>query len=682
MALESLGEAWVDVHARVDSFDEDLRKGVEKQLPAVEKEADKVGKDVGETIGKSMEKEVGKQGPAIGHTIAQSVEKSVEKEAVKFAPNWRYDNRGSNGRFVKKMVGDIEQEVEKAFSGGGGTGIFNKIGQGFADAVGSISNVSGSSPLIVVLIPAMGALVGLILGAVQAAGSLVAVLSTLPALIGAVGLQAGVLFAAFHGVGTAITDAFAAKNAKELKTAIEDLTPSAQKFVKSLLPLKGLFADLSKIAQENFFKEISKDATDIRIALTPILKGGFGELATALGGLFHELAIFFESATFKEFLKTVIPATVAFLNRFGPDFMTFLTGLMAFATTTIPFLSKIGDLLGGELSWLGTILSNAARDPATQKWLDEMFTTLVLVFDLFGALLKFVFVFLDQLNKAGGNKILEEIIKDVEMITFLLESPLGQKAFEGLVHIVILALQATTGFIGIIIILIALVETTAEFIKHALIPAIGDFIGMIGSAIAWLWNWFGGIFSAIWDFFANLETNIENYFINFWKSINSGRAMLIDAIKKIPGQIMGALGDLGGLLWNAGKSLLSGFINGIKSMFTALRGAAADAIHMVTQFFPGSPAETGPLSGRGYSKFRGQRMIQDFTEGMKLEMPTLNSTSSEAVSNIVFGPNSINVGFEGVVPTQQQARSTGSGVASGIMGGLAARDARLAVRTI
>ncbi len=682
MALESLGDAWVDVHARVDkNFDEDIVSGVKKELKDADSDIEKVGQDFGKTLSKGMEKEIGTHGPELG----RSVEKAIEKEVVEVAPNWHYNVRGKDGKFIRRMVTDIEDEVGKAFAATS-VNLFGRISQGISDAVGAGFNVPGGSPLIAILIPAVGALIGLVVGAIQAVNSLIAVLSTAPALVAAIALQVGVLYAAFKGVGTAIQGAFAATNAKELNEAIKGLTPAAQTFVRQLLPLKGLFESLSKIAQQNFFKALGDVGPQITKVLGPLLSGGFGPLATALGGLFRQIGLFFASPTFRDFVNKIIPATVDFLNSFGPDFAQFLKGFVEFATATIPFLTSLGHLLGDVLAQVGTFFMQAARDPATKKWFDDMFNTFVSLVSLVFALTGFVTTLLSTLNDAGGQKVLDEIVTDVQLITGLLASDFGQKGLEGLVHIIIFALQVTTGLILAFILLLGLFEVTAEFITDGLIPAVAEFFTWIGTAI---WHALDVAGQAVRDFVLGLGRSIASafqavidFFVRLWNSINDGKGRLLLAVAQLPSQIRAALGDLGGLLVNSGRSLIQGFINGIRSMFSSLANAAREGIGQVTKFFPGSPAEEGPLSGRGYSYYRGQNLIKDFSKGIDSEASMLSSTSSEAVSNIVFGANSIRVGFEGALPTTQQAQTTGAGVATGIMGGLAARNVRLAVRTI
>jgi len=75
-------------------------------------------------------------------------------------------------------------------------------------------------------------------------------------------------------------------------------------------------------------------------------------------------------------------------------------------------------------------------------------------------------------------------------------------------------------------------------------------------------------------------------------------------------------------------------------------------------------------------------MVQDFAEGIRMEIPDIRAASNEATSNIVFGRDAIRVTFEGALPTEEQAQQTGAAVGAGINGQLAARNTRLAVRTL
>ena len=104
------------------------------------------------------------------------------------------------------------------------------------------------------------------------------------------------------------------------------------------------------------------------------------------------------------------------------------------------------------------------------------------------------------------------------------------------------------------------------------------------------------------------------------------------------------------------------------------------AMQIIRNFTPLSPAKEGPLSGQGDPLLSGQRIVQRIAAGIRMEAPELRNAIDNATNNIVFGPGSIQVGFSGVVPTPQQAETTGAAAGRGIMSQLALRDTRLQVR--
>lgn len=121
-----------------------------------------------------------------------------------------------------------------------------------------------------------------------------------------------------------------------------------------------------------------------------------------------------------------------------------------------------------------------------------------------------------------------------------------------------------------------------------------------------IWQGITGILKAQWAFIKGFFTaQLENiktvwsgawnlvstYFANVWKSIqavlagawgaiqnavNGGVGNTVNTVKSLPGKAVAALGNIGNALFNAGKNLVQGFINGIKSMFGAIGSTARD----------------------------------------------------------------------------------------------------------
>lgn len=111
--------------------------------------------------------------------------------------------------------------------------------------------------------------------------------------------------------------------------------------------------------------------------------------------------------------------------------------------------------------------------------------------------------------------------------------------------------------------------------------------------------------------------------------VSSVRNKLSDAvawIRGLPGRARSALGSLGGVLKAAGRSLIRGFIDGIRDMLGSVRDAAGDVVSAARDFFPFSPAKKGPFSGSGYTLYSGRALVEGFERGINDQLPKLRAT--------------------------------------------------------
>lgn len=88
-------------------------------------------------------------------------------------------------------------------------------------------------------------------------------------------------------------------------------------------------------------------------------------------------------------------------------------------------------------------------------------------------------------------------------------------------------------------------------------------------------------------------------------------------VTSIPQRVSDAIGDLGGLLYDSGRSLIGGFINGIRDMVRPVGDAVAGVLDWARGFFPNSPAKRGPFSGSGWSKLQdsGSAVMEQWQSG-------------------------------------------------------------------
>ncbi|WP_028814426.1 phage tail protein [Streptomyces flavidovirens] len=87
-------------------------------------------------------------------------------------------------------------------------------------------------------------------------------------------------------------------------------------------------------------------------------------------------------------------------------------------------------------------------------------------------------------------------------------------------------------------------------------------------------------------------------------------------IGELPGAIRSALGNLGSTLYNSGRSLVQGFIDGLRSMLSSVRNAASSLMSAARDYFPFSPAKEGPFAGKGWTLYSGQSMGEAVAAGL------------------------------------------------------------------
>jgi phage-related protein len=675
----ALGDAYIDVHANMGPFDRELERGAHEVARDADGEFKRAGTEIGDTLGTSASEEFGRHGRDFGRRLEEDVRRHPIRVHQKVNVDYDIDS--------DKLGAEIHSAVSDAFAPGGPVNRFGKnLGQAFGDAFGAGFGVSGRSALIPFIIILVGVIVGLVVAAIQAVNALIAVLTTIPAVLVGIGLQVGVVILAFKGMGTAISGAFAAKNAKELNDAIKDLTPSAQAFVKTLLPVRDLFKYLQKVSQEGFFKGLGPIISQLQEVLGPILGFNLGPLAEAMGRFVRAFALVFASPSFQLLLDKVIPATIQWLDKFGPGFAAFLIGLIDLANASLPFLSILGGALSSGLKQFGEFLSKVSKDKGFQKWLQDMRGTLESLGELILQVILFVASFMKTLNEQGGKALIDEFTASFALLADFFGSEAGQKAMRGFINLLILTIDLFTGLVIIIFGIIGAIQAFYDFMVGTVGPGIADFFGGIIEGIAKLLSGVGGVVPAIMETITTSISKAVEAIKETWHGLQNavtGRiSSIVETAKGIPDRIKAAVGNLGNLLFQAGRNLIQGLIDGIKSMGKPLSNIADWVIKKITDRLPGSPAKEGPLSGEGYAVIRGRHLIQDMVKGIAMEAPTLATATSSAVTNILFGPGSVSVGFTGVIPTQEQARVTGAAAGQGIVGQLAARNTRLAVRTL
>jgi len=163
---------------------------------------------------------------------------------------------------------------------------------------------------------------------------------------------------------------------------------------------------------------------------------------------------------------------------------------------------------------------------------------------------------------------------------------------------------------------------------------------MVKVAVAATVGWIMGL--------AAIPGMVAGYFGRMKDAAVAKALALVAWVRGLPGRARSALGNLGGVLWNAGSSLIQGFINGIMAKLGSVKDAASSVVSAARDFFPFSPAKEGPFSGTGYTSYSGAALVDGFRDGILGQLPALQSTLN---------------GLPGVAPQSVQPAPLMSGLA-------------------
>jgi hypothetical protein len=630
----NIGRAEIEVRGDTSRFPGDAKRGVEDAFKETEPSLKKGGEQWGDEVSKSFSTRLKSKVHGIVDEFVREVNKTKITEKIKVDEDVDHDS-------IKNAVRNIARDLEQEVSGGG---VFKFFGQAISDAIGSGFNVSGKSPLIAFLIPTFGAIAALVVGAIQAVNGLAGALLTIPNILGAIGLQALTLMLIFKDIAPAISAAFAAKNAKELQDALKGLDPYVRNFIQELVYIRDAFKDITKYLDIQFFKNLGNTLLDIFNFNRYTLFTGLFTLAGQLGTYFATIGKAFQTPQFAKFLYDLFQQVDIFLARNGPTLQKFLTQAFIFLDSLMGATGAVGDVFNDFLRVFGDWLEETAKSKEFQDWLRELPSLLTDAGRLLAVLADLIVSLFSSIDKAGGQQFVDQLVFMISLLTAFFSSDLGIQALKSLL-IVILVL--TAAFVDMVIAIGAVLgafQSLGNWLNDVAGPAIGNFFENLGHMIA-----DGLTPRPIREFLDNIKLMFETLAKNAFS-------------------------------W--GKNFIKSFINGILDQVPGVAAAARFAVAAAAQFFPHSPAKVGPFSGAGAPEESGRAVIRDFAKGLLDQGRQVTGDVNTAMSNLSFGPGAVIANFYGSNPTPQQAQTLGTALGTGISDQLAARNARLAVRTM
>mgnify|MGYP001582526397 CR=1 FL=1 len=172
-------------------------------------------------------------------------------------------------------------------------------------------------------------------------------------------------------------------------------------------------------------------------------------------------------------------------------------------------------------------------------------------------------------------------------------------------------------------------------------PGISAVAGALAEALVMAFTVMGAIVTTFAGAVVWVATTIVGAFAGL---VNAARATrdgivtsfraAVEFVSSIPGQIIAALGNVGTMLYDSGKAIIQGLINGLKDAAKKIAGVIGGILGDARKLLPFSPAKEGPFSGKGWTTYSGAAIIDGLIEGMESRKAALGNMSLDVMHTL------------------------------------------------
>lgn len=364
--------------------------------------------------------------------------------------------------------------------------------------------------------------------------------------------------------------------------------------------LWGFLVDIVVIVK-NIFGPLIEGAGKLQTPLNAVLdtfraftaSNDFANLMRDLGKIFAQLADAV-GTVFGAVLKAALPVLQELISMLSDHLAKILP-------TLVPMLSDLAKFFGDLLMKLLPLL-------------EPMFKLVQVLLPPLAELIGRVIATIDmdklgQFIEAIATSLTDALIKVAPSFTELILK-LGD-LFEKFGPVITVMFEFMTNTIPPMIEAIGwVVDKMIWLIDFGITPLVNAFDG-IAKLITWVWdvakNATGSFVQSMKDAIENLSPIIDRV----WKIFNDAKDAIGDRlneglriVRAIPGAIVDALGNLGGLLWDAGARIIQGFIDGLNSRIDRVKATLGGLTSMI-------PSWKGPADVDSKLLARNGKLIMD-----------------------------------------------------------------------
>lgn len=405
------------------------------------------------------------------------------------------------------------------------------------------------------------------------------------------------------------------------------LAPAAQKFVDQVKALAPAFDKLRLNVQQKLFAGLDKSVKQLATAWLPQLNKTLGDYADTFNGLAKRAADSMSKKSFIDNIGAGAESARKALKRMGDA----ITGPLVDAFGRLsrsagPFIEKLGEEVGKLIEDFSKWIEKLDKSGELDKFFErasEIFSDLMDMFrdigSIFGSIVKILFNDGDQ---TVTNSPWESLKETLDGIATWFKDPKNQEKIRDWI------------------------DKIKEFLTEDLPAAIRTAKNAIDTVDGWLdtvEEWRQRIvrfrddvrnnFAAIGLYLRQVTAPI-GWALREFTRLRTGALLqvsgLVTWMRGLPGRIRSALGDTGRMLYQAGRNILQGLINGLRAMF----GPLESTLTWVTNRIPDwkGPADRD----RRLLEPAGEAIMRGLIRGIDGQVPALRSELG-TVTDIVAG---------------------------------------------
>lgn len=439
-------------------------------------------------------------------------------------------------------------------------------------------------------------------------------------------LWQGTLSSIFSAMGTAASYAF--QGVGSLGQAFVSLAPT----LSTILPLVGQIIEvglngISTALQnpafqgglESFFQNVLIAVQALAPAM-PALGEAFGALAT-VGG---------------ELLAAVAPLIAQLVEQLAPV-MTQLAELLApiieqLGAALMPVIQALGPVLSALFAVLGPLINDllAAIVPAIGPIVNALAAALIPAFQLVGttvkALMPIVIPIINIIRDAFVNMM--RVIQGIVNVVMGIITGNWSQAWNGIK-------QIGTG--------------VWNYIKSAF-SNFGQLIVGIARAA---WNLLGSVISGGWN---AIKSGASAAWNGIKSVVSTGVNGVVNFVRNLPTSIKNIFSNAGSWLISAGKNVIQGFINGLKSMYGSVKSSLGGLTSKLTSWKGPAPVDKVLLTPAG------ELIMEGFVKGLESQYGTVRKSLAGLTEDIA---KPATIGLSASVRPLPASASTGRVTSSG-----------------